>query len=99
MTKSLCYTVLVDGKPGTYGVVFPELGGCVAMGSTINEVLSNASEALRDWAEVTRRFGEHVPEPQPLGRLLRRKDIREWHATAEAIAIATVLLPPDPQVY
>ena len=36
------YPALIDGEAGAYGVVFPDLPGCVAMGSTIDEALGNA---------------------------------------------------------
>ena len=45
------YPALIDGEAGGYGVVFPDLPGCVAMGSTIDEALGNAQDALRDWVD------------------------------------------------
>ena len=84
------YTALVDGKAGAYGVVFPELDGCVAMGATVDEALANAAEALRDWVEVTEEHGEHVPSPQPLEKLRRRRDVTE--ALADGAVLATVPL-------
>ena len=40
--------VLVE--TGAYGVSFPDLPGCVAMGLSVDEALLNAEESLRDWA-------------------------------------------------
>jgi predicted RNase H-like HicB family nuclease len=84
------YTALIDGKAGAYGIVFPELGGCVAMGSTVDEALANAADALRDWVEVTEEHGEPVPSPQPLEKLRRRRDVAE--ALAEGAVLAGVPL-------
>lgn len=84
------YTALVDGKAGAYGVIFPELDGCVAMGTTLDEALANAAEALRDWVEVTEEHGEQVPSPQPVERLRRRREVGE--ALAEGSILATVPL-------
>lgn len=84
------YTVLLDGKAGSYGVVFPELNGCVAMGATVEEALANAAAALRDWVEVSEDAGEEVPAPQSLERLRRRRDVAE--ALAEGAALASVPL-------
>lgn len=84
------YTALVDGKAGAYGVVFPDLDGCVAMGATVDEALANAAEALRDWVEVTEEHGEHVPAPQPLEKLRRRRDVTE--ALSEGAVLAAVPL-------
>jgi predicted RNase H-like HicB family nuclease len=69
------YTALLDGRAGAYGVVFPELDGCAAMGATVEEALTNAADALRDWVEVTEEAGEKIPAPQPLEKLRRRRDV------------------------
>lgn len=57
------YPVLVDGEDGAYGVVFPDLPGCVAMGTTVNEALVNAEEAVRDWIESMESHGHPIPSP------------------------------------
>ncbi len=44
------YPALIDGEKGAYGVTFPDLPGIVAMGSTLDEALANAEDALRDYA-------------------------------------------------
>jgi predicted RNase H-like HicB family nuclease len=31
------YAALIDGKRGAYGVTFPDLPGCTAMGRTLDE--------------------------------------------------------------
>lgn len=80
------YTALVDGKAGAYGVVFPELDGCVAMGATVDQALANAAEALRDWIEITEEHGEAVPSPQPLEKLRRRRDVTEALSAGAVLA-------------
>ena len=40
------YIALVDGKAGAYGVVVPDLPGCTSAGSTTDEALRNAVEAV-----------------------------------------------------
>jgi predicted RNase H-like HicB family nuclease len=84
------YTALLDGKAGSYGVVFPELDGCGAMGATVEEALTDAAEALRDWVEVTEEAGEQVPAPQALERLRRRRDVAK--ALEEGAMLASVPL-------
>jgi predicted RNase H-like HicB family nuclease len=71
------YTVLVDGEPGAYGVVFPELPGCTAMGDTIEEALDNAGKALRDWMLDYISDGSAPPTPKPMGDLVFAPDLRE----------------------
>jgi predicted RNase H-like HicB family nuclease len=41
------YTALIDGETGAYGVSFPDLPGCVAMGRTVDGALMAAAEAHR----------------------------------------------------
>ena len=84
------YTVLIDGEPGGYGVVFPDLPGCTAMGDTVEAALADAASAARDWARVTERHGRAVPPPRDLAAL--RKDPEVVEALAEGAALASVVL-------
>ena len=60
------YPAFVDGEDGAYGVVFPELPGCVAMGHTVDEALLNAGDSLRDYILDAEQNGEALPDPNPL---------------------------------
>src|SRR5882724_7472195 len=84
------YAVLVDGKAGAYGVVFPDLPGCVAMGETIDEALANAADVLRDWFDLSEQHGERVPPPRPLEKLRRDPEIAT--ALADGASLASVPL-------
>jgi len=42
----------------------PELAGCAAHGSTQEEALSSAHEAIRLWIDTAKEFGDPVPEPK-----------------------------------
>ena len=64
------YPALIDGEVGAYGVVFPDLPGCVAMGSTIDEALGNAREALSDWMDSMEEAQQFVHGPS------RRKSLK-----------------------
>jgi len=57
------YRAVLDGKPGAYGVVFPDLPGCTAMGVTFGDALVNAAAAIRDWSEVMKQGGQQFPGP------------------------------------
>ncbi len=46
------YPALIDGEKGAYGIVFPDLPGCLAMGATIDEAIQDAQEALPQWIEA-----------------------------------------------
>ncbi len=58
------YIGLIDGKAGAYGIYFPDLPGCTAMGATIDEAIANAAEAMRDWANATEQKGGAIPPPR-----------------------------------
>jgi len=87
------YFVLIDGKAGAYGVTFPDLPGCVAMGKTMDGALAGATDALRDWIEATEESGVKVPRPSALEVLRRDPEVRA--ALASGASIATVPLVRD----
>ena len=60
------YPALVDGDEGAYGVVFPDIPGVAAMGSTVDEAMLNAESALQDYAIEAQRDGEKLASPSPL---------------------------------
>ncbi|HEX3652042.1 MAG TPA: type II toxin-antitoxin system HicB family antitoxin [Rhizomicrobium sp.] len=84
------YIALIDGKAGAYGVVFPDLPGCTAMGKTMDEALANAADALRDWAEITEESRAKIPQPRSLEVL--RRDPQLKRALAEGAGLVTVPL-------
>jgi predicted RNase H-like HicB family nuclease len=85
------YIALIDGKAGAYGVVFPDLPGCTAMGKTIEEALGNAAESLRDWIEVTEKDGATAPAPRPLEKLRREADVAEALAGGATLAAVPLI--------
>ncbi len=84
------YTALIDGTVGAYGVVFPDLPGCAAMGATVEEALFNAADAMRDWVSVTVENGGKVPPPRPLDKVRLVTEVVE--ALAEGSSLASVAL-------
>ena len=60
------YPALIDGEEGAYGVVFPDIPGVGAMGCTMEEALTNAEDALRDYAMESERDGDELAAPSPL---------------------------------
>ena len=60
------YPALIDGKDGAYGVVFPDLPGCFAMGYTIEGALLDAEEAIRQWMDAAEERDLAIPEPSSL---------------------------------
>jgi predicted RNase H-like HicB family nuclease len=78
------YIALVDGKAGAYGVVMPDLPGCTSAGSTTDEALRNAVEAVRLWAEDAIDDGEALQPPRSVEALRADPEITaalvEWSA-------------------
>ncbi len=57
------YPALLDGKKGAYGIVFPDLPGCHAMGATIDNAIANAQEAIADWMDAAEARGRTFAMP------------------------------------
>lgn len=76
------YPALIEGGGEDFGVAFPDLPGCVAMGCTLDEVLVNAQDALRDWMDSMDEHGNPVPQPSAL------EDVD----VPEGCALTTILL-------
>lgn len=60
------YPALIDGEPGAYGVVFPDIDGVVAMGETAEEAIENARGVLADYAIEMNRDGIPLASPSNL---------------------------------
>jgi predicted RNase H-like HicB family nuclease len=86
------YVVLIDGKPGAYGIVVPELPGCTSGAATTDEALKNASEAIRLWAEVAMADDETVPKPRSAEQLRKDKDVARALAGGAALAVVPLVL-------
>jgi len=87
------YVAIVDGKPGAYGVVIPDLPGCTSGGDTIDKALRNAVEAVTLWVEDARSDREKIPKPRSAEKL--RLDPEVAAALAEGGVLAYVPLVLD----
>ena len=58
------YTVVIERSPQNYAAYVPDLPGCVATGSTRDEVERNIREAIIFHLEGLREDGLPIPEPQ-----------------------------------
>ena len=76
------YPTLIEGGGGHFGVVFPDLPGCTAMGHSVEEAIANASDALRDWMDSMEEHGNPIPPPSAL----------EDMEVPEGCALTTILL-------
>ena len=58
------YVVVIERSPHNYAACVPDLPGCVATGSTREEVEHNIREAIAFHLEGLREDGLPIPEPQ-----------------------------------
>jgi predicted RNase H-like HicB family nuclease len=86
------YIAIVDGKKGAYGVTFPDLPGCTSMGTTVDEALRNAVEAVRMWIEETIDQGGSIPEARSIENLRTDRDFRAEIAQGGIIATVPLLM-------
>jgi len=67
------YFALVDKDPDSaFGIRFPDIPGCFSAADSANDVVPNATEALRFWTESM-----PVPEPSSYETLVVLPDIRK----------------------
>lgn len=57
------YAVIIEGEADSYSGYAPDLPGCVAAGSSSEEVEQLMREAIRLHVESLREHGEPVPPP------------------------------------
>jgi antitoxin HicB len=63
MPKTFAYTLTVESHPDEDGYLafFPALPGCHSWGSTYEEAIKNAEEALVGYLEALQKTGESIP--------------------------------------
>jgi predicted RNase H-like HicB family nuclease len=58
--------ILHKDKDSDFGVSFPDFPGCVSAGSSLDEAKTMAQEALAGHIEMSREYGDPIPEPMSL---------------------------------
>ncbi len=66
--------VIHKDKKSDYGVTVPDLPGCFSAGSTMDEALAMAREAVELHIEGLIEEGMPIPDPTPIERLQRISD-------------------------
>ena len=57
------YLMIIEKTPSGYSAYSPDLPGCVATGSTREEIEREMREAIEFHIEGLRRVGETIPKP------------------------------------
>jgi len=84
---------LVDGKLVAYGLTVPDLPGCTSAGSTLDDVLTNAIEAVRLWTQDAIADGESIPRPRSYDDIVEDRKVKA--ALARGAAVSFVPLIPS----
>lgn len=73
------YIAIIDYDTATkkYGAYFPDAPGCTAMGTTEEETVANATDALGEWAMDVVGDGDDLPAPRTYAQLLKSKEFPE----------------------
>jgi predicted RNase H-like HicB family nuclease len=75
--------IVFKDPDGGFAVTFPDLPGCVAFASTLQDAPGVATRALAQQLEDMEAHGEPVPDPWPLESLIGHPD----NANAMAIRV------------
>jgi len=67
VTNMIGYAVIVEqADDGGYGAWSPDLPGCVGLGDTIEECLTDMKAAIALYVDVLRERGDEVPQPRAI---------------------------------
>ncbi|MCG6116003.1 MAG: type II toxin-antitoxin system HicB family antitoxin [Mesorhizobium sp.] len=67
------YLAVVEKEPDSaFGIIFPDIPGCVSASDTEEMIMQNAVEALQLWTEDMK-----APEPSPHERVIVHPDVAE----------------------
>lgn len=69
-----CYPAVFHRESDEYWVEFPDLEGCHTFGSSVNETLQNAQEALSGHLLTMLEAGDDLPAPRDLSAIAAPDD-------------------------
>jgi predicted RNase H-like HicB family nuclease len=88
---------IIHKNKKTYGVMFPDLPGCISAGETAQDALANATEAVSAHLSVLAEHGDPIPVPRPVDVV--RADPEFQADFVDHVAVALVpYLPPGKSV-
>ena len=90
------YVALLHREADTYGVSIPDFPGCISAGTSFDDALRLAAEALAFHVAGLEEDGAPIPSPRTLEAIRAAgEDWIEW----EGAVVALVPLPPPPEIY
>ncbi|WP_084539865.1 type II toxin-antitoxin system HicB family antitoxin [Azorhizobium doebereinerae] len=76
---------IIHGEDGAFGISFPDFPGCISSGRTLDEAVSNGTQALAFHIEGMLEDGEAVPDFSPLEVLKATEE--DWLRGGVAVAV------------
>ena len=73
-----------------YGVDFPDFSGCITAGKTLEEAKDMAQEALQGHIDTMVEYGEDIPEPSSLEKVMGDKANKDAVAFLVEVRLAKV---------
>ena len=87
------FTAFIHKDPDTdFGVSFPDVPGCIAVGETMEKALESAAEALAFHIEGMEKDGDPLPAPRALDEIMNAPELAE---DREGAVLASVPLVRD----
>jgi len=83
---------LVHGKPGAYGISFPDFPGCVSGGTSVDEALRRGRDALDFHVESMMEVGEPLPKIRDIAEIRADPEYAEDFADA-MVAVVDAEVP------
>ncbi|MBB3808750.1 type II toxin-antitoxin system HicB family antitoxin [Pseudochelatococcus contaminans] len=85
------YVAFIHKDPGSdYGVSFPDFPGCISAGSTVDEAVANAIEALSGHVAVMVADGDEIPPPRALDGVLADPEFAEEREGATYVYVPLI---------
>lgn len=85
------YVAFIHKDPDSdYGVSFPDFPGCISAGSTVDEAVANAVEALAGHVDVIAADGEEIPAPRHFDDILADPEFAEEREGATYVYVPLI---------
>jgi predicted RNase H-like HicB family nuclease len=65
------YTIVIEDAGSNYAAYAPDVPGCIATGSSIDEVTSTLREAIEEHIYILRDMGEEIPVPHSRASIIQ----------------------------
>jgi predicted RNase H-like HicB family nuclease len=87
---------LIDGRPGAYGISFPDFPGAVAGGASVDEALRRGRENLAFHIESMGEVGEALPRVRDIAEVRADPEFVGDFAGAGMVALVDVTCQAGP---